>query len=105
MSVEARGTSRSVVERASAPNGLGRGRSARDRGGLGLVERQRRRQLAVGVDLLLAFGELLLGLRERVGAGDEPERRLLLVGGGQQRLGELGGVAALLAVHALPELA
>ena len=70
-----------------------------------LVERERRRQLAVGVDLLLAFGELVLGLRERVGAGDEPERRLLLVGDGQQRLGELGGVAALLAVHAVPELA
>ena len=30
----------------------------------------------MGVDLLLAFGELVLGLGERVGAGDEPERRL-----------------------------
>src|SRR3954463_14469411 len=74
--------------------------SCRDR-----VERERRRQLAVGVDLLLAFGELLLGLRERVGAGDEAERRLLFVGDDQERPGELGGVAALLAVHALPELA
>ena len=69
------------------------------------VERERRRELAVGVDLLLAFGELLLGLCERVGAGDEPERRLLRVGDGQQCLGELGGVAALPAVHAVPELA
>jgi transcriptional regulator with XRE-family HTH domain len=70
-----------------------------------LVECERRGEVAVGVDLLPAFGELLLGLRERVGAGDEPERRLLFVGDGQQRLGELGGVAALPAVHALPELA
>src|SRR5688500_5390231 len=105
MSVEARGTSRSVVDRASAPNGPGRGRSARGRGGLGLVERERRREVTEGVDLLLAFGEFLLGLCERVGAGDEPERRLLLVGDGQQRLGELGRVSTLLPVHAVPELA
>src|SRR5687767_68259 len=56
---------------------------------LGLVERERGRQLAVGVDLLPAFGELVLSLRERVGAGDESERRLLLGSDGQQRLGEL----------------
>ena len=37
-------------------------------------------------------------VRDRVGAGDEAARRLLLVGDGQQRLGELGRVAALLAV-------
>src|SRR3954454_19338135 len=73
--------------------------------GLGLVERQRGGQVAEGVDLLPAFGELLLGLRERVGAADEPERRLLELGDRQQRLGELGRVAALLAVHALPERA
>ena len=42
---------------------------------------------------------------DRVGAGDEAERRLLLLGDGQQRLGELGRVAGLLAVLALPELA
>src|SRR3954463_11486675 len=74
--------------------------SCRDR-----VERERRRQVAVGVDLLLAFGELLLSLRERVGAGDEPERRLLFAGDGQECVGELGGVADLPAVHAIPELA
>jgi hypothetical protein len=56
-----------------------------------LVEPQRRRQVAVGVDLLLAFGEFLLGHRDRVGTGYEPERRLRLVGDGQQGLGELGG--------------
>jgi hypothetical protein len=53
----------------------------------------------------LPYGELLLGLGERVGDGDEPERRLLPARDGQQRLGKLGRVAALLAVHALPELA
>ena len=42
---------------------------------LRLVERERGRQVAVGVDLRLAFGELVLGLGERVGAGDEPKRR------------------------------
>jgi len=73
--------------------------------GRGLVDRQRRRQLAEGVDLLLERGDLLLGRLDRVGAGDEPERRPLLIGDGQQRLGELGRVALLLAVLALPELA
>src|SRR4051794_24075912 len=69
-----------------------------------LVERQRRGEVAIGVDLLLAFGELLLGLRDRIGAGDEPERRLCLVRDGQERVGELGRVANLVAVHAVPEL-
>src|SRR3954471_18929961 len=69
------------------------------------LERQRRGQGAVGVDLAPAFGQLLFGLGDRVGPGEKPERRPLLVGDGQQRLGELDGVAALLAVHALPELA
>ena len=65
---------------------------------------QRRGQLAVGVDLLLERGDLLLGRGDGVGAGDEAPRRLLLVGDRQQRLGELGRVADLLAVLALPEL-
>jgi hypothetical protein len=40
-------------------------------GGLNLVERQRGRQIAVGVDLLLQVGDLLLGQGDRVGAGDD----------------------------------
>src|SRR3954469_24192921 len=59
----------------------------------------------MGVDLLLALSELLLGLRDGVGAADEAEWRLLQLGDGDERLGELGRIAALLAVHALPELA
>src|SRR3954469_9250060 len=59
----------------------------------------------MGVDLLLALSELLLGLRDGVGAADEAEWRLLQLGDGDERLRELGRVAALLAVHALPELA
>src|SRR5829696_8159092 len=59
----------------------------------------------MGVDLLLALGELLFGLRDGVGAADEAKRRLPQLGDGDERLGELGRVAALLAVHALPELA
>jgi len=58
------------------------GCSALGRGGLTLVECERRRQVTEGVDLLLPFGELLLGLRDRVGTGDETERGLLLVGNG-----------------------
>src|SRR5437588_17582 len=57
---------------------------------------QRGRQLPEGVDLPLKLGYLLLGLRDRVGAGDEAPRRLLLLGDGQQRPGELGRVAGLL---------
>ena len=38
----------------------------------------------------------------RVGAGGESQRRLVLGGEVDQRVGELGRVAALLAVHALP---
>src|SRR5436190_223393 len=47
---------------------------------------------------------LLPGRGDRVGSGDEAARRLLLVGDRQERLGELGRVAQLLAVLALPEL-
>jgi hypothetical protein len=75
------------------------------RRGLDLVERERRREVAEGVDLCLELADLLLGQRDCVGAGDEAARRLLLAGDGQQRLGELGRVAGLPAVLALPELA
>jgi hypothetical protein len=37
-----------------------------------------------------------------VGSGDEAQRRLVLAGEGQQGVGELGGVAGLLPVDALP---
>src|SRR5439155_20649325 len=50
---------------------------------LSAVDRQRRRQLAEGVDLLLHRGDLLLGRCDRVGAGDEPSRRRLLVRDGE----------------------
>src|SRR6266542_1868359 len=51
---------------------------------LDLVERQRRRQLTEGIDLLLKHGDLLLGQGDRVGAGDEAARRLLLVSDSQR---------------------
>src|SRR4051794_32024404 len=72
---------------------------------LDLVERERRREAAVGVDLLLSFGELLLGLSERISTGDETERRPLFGAEGQQRLGELRRVPRLLPVLAFPEFA
>jgi hypothetical protein len=46
-----------------------------------VIAREGRRELAEGVDLLLKLGYLLLGLRDRVGAGDEAAWWLLLVGG------------------------
>src|SRR5215208_1541839 len=98
MSVEARAGASWKRERA-------RKGSARGRGGLGLVERERRRVLAERVDLRLELGDLLLGERDCVGAGDEAARRMLLVGDGEQHPGELGRVAGLPAVLARPELA
>src|SRR5687768_6566694 len=60
------------------------------------------RQVAVGVGLLKKqLGPVLEGVN-RVGAGGETQRRLVLGGEVDQRVGELGGVTALLAVHALP---
>jgi hypothetical protein len=73
--------------------------------GLELVESERGREVAEGVDLLLQRDDLPLGRADRVGTGDEAARRLLLVGDGQQCLGELGRVAPLLAVLRLPRLA
>ena len=57
----------------------------------------------MGVDLLLALGELFLGLCDGVGAGDEPQRRLLELGDRHDRLREFDRVAGLFAVHAVPE--
>jgi hypothetical protein len=56
------------------------------------------------VDLLLKGSDLPLGQLDRVGAGDEAERGLLQVSDADQRPGELGGIAALLAVPGVPEL-
>src|SRR3954447_3635244 len=69
--------------------------------GSGVVVREARRELTVGI----GFGEEGVGLcleeLDGVGAGGEPGRRLLERGELDERVGELGGVAALLAVHAL----
>src|SRR5215211_4989892 len=63
------------------------GCSARGRGGLDLVERERRREAAEGVDLLLELRDLLLGLRDCVDAGDEAARRPVLVGSARRTSG------------------
>src|SRR5689334_13937666 len=67
-----------------------------------VVVGQRRGQVTVGVGL----GEQLVGLLleggDGVGAGRPAQRRLVGVGKPDQRAGELGGVAALLAAHGLP---
>jgi hypothetical protein len=47
---------------------------------LELVEREGRREVAVGLDLLPKVGDLLLGEADRVSAGEEAARRLFLVG-------------------------
>ena len=56
------------------------------------------------LDLLLQFGNLPLGDRDRVGAGHEATRRPLQGRDGQQGLRELGRVAGLLAVARVPPL-
>src|SRR6185436_4968351 len=66
-------------------------------------DRERRRQLAKRVDLLLERGDHLLGRGDGISAGDEAQRGPLLVGDREERLGELGGVAALLAILGAPE--
>jgi len=71
---------------------------------LGVVERERRRQVAVGVDLRLEIGDLLFGYGDGIGAGDEAARRRLLARDHDERLRELGWVAGLLAVHDLVPL-
>ena len=71
-------------------------------GELGVVMAEVAGQVAVGVGLLEEqLGPVLEG-GDRVGAGGEAQRRLVLGGEVDQRVGELGGIAALLAVHALP---
>ena len=66
-------------------------------GGGGVVC-QRRRQVAVGVDLRLEIGDLLLGRGDGIGSRDETARRVLFARDRDQRLGQLRRVAGLLAV-------
>src|SRR5215212_3462745 len=68
-----------------------------------LLNSKRSGQLTVGVGLGQQVVGLLLDGGDRVGAGREAQRRLLLTREPDQRLGELGGVASLLAVHAVPD--
>src|SRR4051812_14248094 len=68
----------------------------------GVVVSQGRGQLAVSIGLGEQESCLLLDRLHRVDAGDEAQRWLVLTGELDQRVGELGRVAALLAVHALP---
>src|SRR5690349_2685470 len=70
---------------------------------LAVVECQRRRELAVRVDLGLKIGHLLLGGGNGIGAGDEAARWLLFIRDRDQGLGELRRVAALPAVLGFPE--
>src|SRR5438105_4970548 len=69
---------------------------------LELVDRERRRQVTVGVDLIEQLVGLPLDGLDRVGARNPAQRRLLLVDEGDQSLREFRGVAALLATHRLP---
>ena len=66
--------------------------------------RQSHREVAVGVDLRLEIGDFLLGGGDSIGAGDEAARRLCFARDRDQRLGEPGRVARLLAVLGLPPL-
>ena len=61
-------------------------------------------QVPEGVGLRLQGLGLLLGELEDGGQGDEPAGWLLQAGDGEQGLGELGGVAFLMAVHVLVPL-
>ncbi len=72
--------------------------------GAGLVERERRGQFVVGVDLRLEIGDLLLGEGDGICAGDEAARRRLFAGDPDERSCELGWIAGLLPVLRLPPL-
>src|SRR5687767_13732221 len=62
-------------------------------GGSGLrVERERCRELPVGLDVRLEVGDLLLGGADGVGPREEAARRRLLAGDAEQRPRQLRGV-------------
>src|SRR5207302_8554045 len=84
-----------TLERISNYSGLPAG---------GLVERERRGQFVVGVDLRLEIGDLLLGEGDGIGAGDEAARRRLLASDPDECSRELGRIAGLLPVLRLPPL-
>ena len=69
---------------------------------LDVVVGERRGQLPVGVGLGEQVPGLLLEGRDGVGAGGPAQRRFGLARQLHQRLGELGGVAALQTTHPLP---
>ncbi len=56
----------------------------------------------MSLDLLLQVGDLLLGEADRICAGEEAGRRLLLVGDRHERAAELRRVTALLSVLRVP---
>src|SRR6266446_3270408 len=68
------------------------------------VESKRSREVAVGIDLRLEIGDLLLGGGDGIGPGDEAARWLRVARDRDQCLGELRWVAALLAALCLPPL-
>ena len=68
---------------------------------LGVVERERRQQVAVGIELRLELGDLLLGDGDGIGPGNEAAWRRLLADDRQQRPGKLARVAGLLAMLSL----
>jgi hypothetical protein len=67
-----------------------------------LLNSKRSGQVTVGVDLGEQVLRLLLDAGDGVGTGDPADWRLLGAGELDQRRGELGGIAALQAVHAGP---
>jgi hypothetical protein len=58
----------------------------------------------VGIDLVEQFPRLLFDTLDGVGAGDPAQRRLGLVGEVDECGCQLGGIAPLLTVHAVPRL-
>src|SRR3954453_13513402 len=70
--------------------------------GLSLVERERRRKVAVGINLREQLVGLLLDGLDRVGASNPAQRWPFLVDDRDPSLGELRGITALLAAHRLP---
>jgi len=58
----------------------------------------------LSLDLLLQVGDLLPGEADRVGAGEEAARRLLLVGDRHERATELRRITGLLSVLRVPPL-
>ena len=70
--------------------------------GLSLVERERRRQVAVGIDLREQLVGLLLDGCNCISACNPMQGRLLLVDDGHEGLRELGGIVCLFAAHRFP---